>query len=1397
VVLFESPVLLRASGQVPFERPARRGKLYPMRTFRVFLSSTFRDLDLEREAFRERVVPELRRLCRSGGADFQAVDLRWGISAEAGLDQRTMQICLAEVRRCLALTPRPNFVVLLGERYGWRPAPAEIPSTLFTELAEAADDGNQLLRRWYALDTNAVPASYRLLPREGSSGEWSVVEADLLAVLEDGAGSLTLAPSDRVRFGASATEQEIELGAFSADPSDRVFAYFCGSPLSGESEPAAHRLRDLRERLRTALPGQVRDYETIPLPDRVECFCDDVRRDLESVIIRQLSDPADRDDLLRERGEDDAFAREKTRLFIGRRDLLDAIEAHTVSSSRAPFAIIGASGIGKSSLMAQAAAEARERHPDTVIVSRFAGTTPQSSDTVSLLRSLCAELARAYDSDESAIPQAPEALPDHYRSLLGRAHAGRPLIVFVDALDQLADVGEDAELSWIPHELPPYARLYVSALPALTSAVGRVVPAQSLRVLEPLSPSECDDLLAGLLRDAGRTLTEPQMKAVVTRVRAWPLPLYVRLLVEQARHWRSDAGVPTVGSSVSSILDGLFDDLSRPANHGQQLVSRAMGLLAAARHGLTEDEVMENLSADPLVVDEFRARSRHPTGSALLPPIVWSRLRDDLEPYLTNRGAAGATLLTFFHGQFLEQARDRYLTPARALLHGRLASYFAAQPLYLDLGRLVPNLRKLTELVFQQVAAGMASEAQEVLTSFAFLDARVRATGPDMAIDDFDRALGAGCCTNVAALEEVRDALRARVHVLRGDPAQLASQLTGRLADTTQPEVRTLLEQPRLEAQHVWLRPVTRSLGTGSAALIRVLGGHQAVIWQVSVSPSGRYAVSAGNDNACVVWDLHSYAALHRLPHDEPAFAASITPDDRRVVCAAGSTLSLWDLPRGIRLRAQQPGAGWIRALHVTPDGQVIFGSDNGVVGRWHPDNGSVTVLIRVGFPVSCLAVLPDEETILVGSRSDFHGSDGPALEAWHHPTQAVLWTTPGRGVSSVTSMQHGRTVIAASGDGTVQLRDSATGELRHAFRVSHWWADGASVTPDDRHVVAGGVGNLVRVWDVATKELIAELKGHRNVVSTTAALPDGHRILSGSHDQEVRLWDLGRAKAAFPTAAHGSSVNALCASPDAQIVASASADQLVKLWDPIAGQCIGQLTGHQRDVWSVAFTPDGTTLLSLANGWEVIVWDVATRRQVGALRLVPRATAFARRIVPSADNRHFFCGGEMFEIDSGKVVYQLPEHETNVVAALPDGDLILFHGNGTPLRAWRLTDGEVATLAGGSPVLLDPATLITAGYELGVWDVATWTRVQIIPTGHRGQVNGLVTFPDLELAATGSGDHDIALWDIKAARRLATFTGEAPIMCCAAATGAESTVVAGDQLGNVHFLRIEGLAAP
>jgi hypothetical protein len=204
------------------------------RVFRIFISSTFNDLKAERNALQARVFPRLRDLAFSHGCRFQVIDLRWGVSEEASLDQQAMNICLGEVARCQQTSPRPNFVVLLGDRYGWSPPPARIPADdfkrLLAEISEPEDLA--LLDRWYHLDLNAVPSEWRLKPRQKGSdyekySNWQPIETRLQGILSAAANKITLTDKDRLMYVASATEQEIADGALGVkDAPEHVLCFF-------------------------------------------------------------------------------------------------------------------------------------------------------------------------------------------------------------------------------------------------------------------------------------------------------------------------------------------------------------------------------------------------------------------------------------------------------------------------------------------------------------------------------------------------------------------------------------------------------------------------------------------------------------------------------------------------------------------------------------------------------------------------------------------------------------------------------------------------------------------------------------------------------------------------------------------------------------------------------------------------------------------------------------------------------------------------------------------------------------------------------------------------------------------------------------------------------------------
>jgi hypothetical protein len=200
------------------------------RTFRVFVSSTFSDLTAERNALQRFAFPRLRDLAAAHGCRFQAIDLRWGVGEEAALDQQTMKICLTEIERCQQVSPRPNFVILLGDRFGWRPLPCAIPEDEFERILPLAspEEREQLLWReeqspeakgWYRRDDNAVPPEYLLQPRQPESRfadyeVWeSEVERPLVSALERAALRSGLDEKALLKYILSATGQEIVSGA--------------------------------------------------------------------------------------------------------------------------------------------------------------------------------------------------------------------------------------------------------------------------------------------------------------------------------------------------------------------------------------------------------------------------------------------------------------------------------------------------------------------------------------------------------------------------------------------------------------------------------------------------------------------------------------------------------------------------------------------------------------------------------------------------------------------------------------------------------------------------------------------------------------------------------------------------------------------------------------------------------------------------------------------------------------------------------------------------------------------------------------------------------------------------------------------------------------------------------
>jgi len=209
----------------------------------VFVSSTFKDMQFERDMLQTYAIPTLNEQLREYGEKAYFGDLRWGVNT-TDLDsdegsRKVLKVCLDQIDNC-----KPYMIVLIGERYGWIPAQELIDEACVLKGIEKIKD-------------------------------------------------------------ISVTELEIDYGALlNPEYEGRILFYFRNLDKSGmtdverrdyeaESEIHLNKVNELKKRIGEIYPDQIRYYDAIwdAKNKRVvglENFLSQVEADLSKVLLRDL-----------------------------------------------------------------------------------------------------------------------------------------------------------------------------------------------------------------------------------------------------------------------------------------------------------------------------------------------------------------------------------------------------------------------------------------------------------------------------------------------------------------------------------------------------------------------------------------------------------------------------------------------------------------------------------------------------------------------------------------------------------------------------------------------------------------------------------------------------------------------------------------------------------------------------------------------------------------------------------------------------------------------------------------------------------------------------------------------------------------------------------------------------
>ena len=685
------------SETAPHLQPASRQR-NKSPVLRVFISSTFRDMQSERDELIRYVFPRLNEDFRAQGVRIEAVDLRWGV-----LDGDPV----VDVCRDL-IDDAELFLGLLGERYGWVP-----------DGHQSSITADEII--YGVLDKPGMRDAACFLFRDGVSSR-SVLDAEDRGFAEP-IGSKTyqdlLDIKDRIRrtFPETCSYKAVwneEASRFEGLSDFSTAAYDALKQIVSK-RLASFELSDddgqTPEDMLHAFYGweHARNFVSDGLGSAI--------REVDAFIWSQfdLKEPITSDPLEQEKIEELAARRISESLEKYRspgRDNSDSarpLAKLTPEQKRKKFeniaAIFGPPGSGRTAFIAHLAQRYENRN-DLQIISHFVGASERSTSYEMLFRRLLSKIGISVPQD--ILPHSAD-----YR-LLGEVKNGlagetgdKPILFLFDAVDSLEKRADTNAIG--PNIFVEWGGLFENAAAIISYDSGSSLqinhadgPKVALRELpHPQRQVVCQEFLDR----HGKRLNELQLDRLIKKADAG-LPAYLHAALNELALFGSYEGLDRHIAELPATIEHLFDfilselcknpifvdPLGRIVAH--QFVPRVLGLLAAAHGGLSTSELFALVAGPEVGLDPERN----------VPALVQT-----LQPYLQTRGERHLVKSQFMREAIARASKQDALFGGKAV-HAQLADYFLQA---LSKGPSTHRLRR--EVLHNLIASGRLEEAVNVL----------------------------------------------------------------------------------------------------------------------------------------------------------------------------------------------------------------------------------------------------------------------------------------------------------------------------------------------------------------------------------------------------------------------------------------------------------------------------------------------------------------------------------------------------------------------------------------------------------------------------------------------------------------------------------------------------------
>jgi WD40 repeat protein/transcriptional regulator with XRE-family HTH domain len=548
--------------------------------------------------------------------------------------------------------------------------------------------------------------------------------------------------------------------------------------------------------------------------------------------------------------------------------------------------------------------------------------------------------------------------------------------------------------------------------------------------------------------------------------------------------------------------------------------------------------------------------------------------------------------------------------------------------------------------------------------------------------------------------------------------------------------------------------------------------GHTDSIWDIDISPDGKYLATSSVDKTARLWDLATGETIRIFSgHTGVIDGIAFSPDGKTLATgSADHTIRLWDVASGETIQVFSVPTGEVGDVAFSPDGQSLVSTTGGPTALlWDVASGQ-TVHVFTGHSelVIGVAYSPDGKYVLTGSLDD-------TARLWDVANgQTVrVFTGHSGNVGGVAFSPDGKYAVTGSDDHAIKLWEVATGQLVREFSGHRGGVTGIEFSPDGQLLLTGSSDRTARLWDVATGQTIRVFGGNTAVLQDAAFSPDGKFVAAAGDDKIAKVWSLQTFPTSMQFAGHNGPIFQASFSPDGKKIITANEDFTARIWDAITGQSLITLSGHTAPVRGAIFSPDGKMVLTTSEDRTARLWDIGTGKE---LRRLEGHSDTVYRAAFSLDGKYIVTTSwdgtaRVWSVQTGKTILiyreQGPGH-VNRIAFSPDGKTVVTSAEDGTARIWDpLTGRDLMVFRGptdqvtGVAFSPDGKYLVTSSWDSSVrlWEVATGNEVRRF-AGHTGYVYGAAYSPDGKYVLSSGADGTVRLWDVQTGKEVRRFTG-------------------------------------